>query len=352
MRLNLLISALVTLPFILSSCTSDSAEKGTEPNPDLTDNGKAAKLSCQAVDVLHTGLFKGDILDARIKDGSFYIAGQKSVSRVPLNGSAHEIIITYKDEARAAALTPRGVVTIPYSGVVRYIDYAGGVLGEWAFNSSTTRPVYDAVNGQLLLITVAEKIRYDAIELETQTRQAHEVSDPSGGWATLFAGTDSDDWLATAGYGAVYLEHNLDDGKISRISLTAKAIGRFVPELPEADVKGFAGGATYVWTGNNRKTEVIELYRVEASGAIQTVSALHNQKNLTIAIMDGFDDELYYRLDNGIYLVAGTGVARIGSMEPECQRDGFLMEGSQYYAFLHVASSGTSTETVIMKLKP
>lgn len=352
MRLNILISAFVTLPFILSSCTSDSADKGTEPNPVPTNSGTASKLSCQAVDVLHTGLFKGDILDVRIKDGSFYLAGEESVSRVPLNGSPHEIIITYKDEARRAALTPRGVVTIPWSGVVRYIDYAGGVLGEWAFNSSTIKPVYDAANGQLLLITVAEKIRYDAIDLETQTRQTHEVSDSSGGWATLFAGTDSDDWLARAGYGAVYLEHEFDDGKISRISLTTKAIGRFVPELPEADVKGFAGGATYVWTGNNRKTEVIELYRVEASGATQTVSALHNSKDITLAIMDGFDDELYYRTSDGVYLVNGTGVARIGWMEPECQRDGFLRAGGQQYAFSHVTSRGTPTETVIMKLKP
>lgn len=352
MRLNILLGAIVTLSFLLSSCTSDSADKGTEPTPDLTNSGTASKLSCQAVDVLHTGLFKGSILDARIKDGSFYLAGEESVSRVPLDGSAHEIIITYKDQARKAALTPRGVVTIPYSGAVRYIDYAGGVLGEWAFNSSTTNPVYDAANGQLLLITVAEKIRYDAIDLETQARQTHEVSDPSGGWATLFAGTDSDDWLAKAGNGAVYLEHVFDDGKISRISLTTKAIGRFVPEFPEAQIEGFAGGATYIWTGSNRKTEVIELYRVEASGATQTVSALHNLKDITLAIVDGFDDELYYRTSDGVYLVNGTEVERIGWIEPECQRNGYLMDGGQHYAFSHVTSRGTPTEKVIMKLKP
>lgn len=169
----------------------------------------------------------------------------------------------------------------------------------------------------------------------------------------MFAGTDGDDWLAKAGYGAVYLEHDLDGGKISRISLSTEAIGRFVPELPKAQVKGFAGGATYVWTGNKLTTEVIELYRVEASGATQTVSALHKQKNLALAIMGGFDDELYYRLDGSIFFVNGTGVARIGWMEPECQRDGFLMDGGQHYAFSHVTSTrGTPTAKVIMKLKP
>jgi|GEM_PF-5983308 len=352
MRINSLIGALALLPLLLTSCNSSGPEDtGTNATPNPTNNGTMSTLSCKSEDVLRTGISKGGILDVRVSDGSFYVAGEKNVSRVPMGGGASEVLITFKDEARVAALTTRGVVTIPFTGTVRYTDYAGTPIGEWAFTYTTTTAIYDAANNQLLLVKVADKIMYDAIDLETQTRRTHEVVDPTGGWASLFAGTRSDDWIARAGNGAIYLEHEFDDGKISRIALNTNEITRFVPELPEAQIKGFADGATYVWTGSNRKTEVIELYRVEASGATQTVNELHNMRNLTIAIVDGFDGKIYYRLNDGIYLVTGTNVERIGTVESECQRDGFLSVAGQYYAVSHPTSTGTATEKVIMKLK-
>jgi hypothetical protein len=339
------------------SDATDDADGDVTVSPGGSSNTTAGTtpddtLSCQTADVLRTGLAEGDILDVRVRDGYFYVAGDEGVRRVPQAGGESEAVVTFAEEATDAALSPKGILAIPFSGAVNYTDYAGSGLGQWDFVYSTTTPLYDAASDQLLLVTVGDTIQYDTIDLTTQARETHAVSDPEGSWAALFADTDADDWTLRLGNASIFLEHQRDDGKISRIPLGTDIVERFVPELPEADVVGFSGGATYVWTGGDRDTEVIELYRVDQAGTQQTVSALHDETNLTLAIIPGFDGELYYRLNSTIYHVDGVDVEIIGEVEAECQRDGFLLNGGQYYALSHLTSTGTSTETVIMKLTP